>query len=94
MLESLKHLQEKGISMCIFCAVATQNLRPTEALEAANLVEEMGWAAGIFFWLFILYQGYQRTKKETNSFNKALLISHSPPIVGFSKSTPKLRPSE
>ena len=80
--------------MCIFCAVATQNLRPTEALEAANLFEEMGWSAGICLWLFILYQGYQRTKKEINSSKKALLIIPLPNIVGFPKSTPKLRPSQ
>ena len=59
--------------MCVFCAVATQTSGPTETFEMASLAENMGSSFGICVWLFVLYEGYQRTKKEIHSSNKAFL---------------------
>ena len=59
--------------MCIFCVVATQTSGPTEIFETASLAENMGSFFGLCVWLFVLYKGYQRTKKELHISNKAVL---------------------
>ena len=71
--------------MCVFCAVATQASGPTESFETFKFVESISLTVGVFLWLCILYQGYQRSKREINSSDGYRLIRPSWHLAGFAK---------